>query len=54
MPPRDEKALAEAILLLLNDAALGHTLSHNAREDVVLRFDTRRCVDQLMLSLDEL
>jgi len=54
VPPRDEKALAEAVLLLLNDAALRLTLSHNAREDVVLRFDSSRCIDQLMHSLDEL
>jgi glycosyltransferase involved in cell wall biosynthesis len=54
IPPRDEKALAEAIVLLLRDSTLRKTLSEHARYDALTRFDTTRCVDQLVLSLDAL
>jgi glycosyltransferase involved in cell wall biosynthesis len=54
VPPRDEKALAEAIVLLLEDASLRISLSRRARRDAMRRFDTSRCVDELVLSLDSL
>jgi D-inositol-3-phosphate glycosyltransferase len=54
IPPRDEKALAEAIDLLLTDSSLRKTLAAHARRDALTRFDTTRCVDQLVLSLDAL
>jgi D-inositol-3-phosphate glycosyltransferase len=54
IPPRDERALAEAILLLLKDHRLRVTLSHRARTHVIRRFEFKRCVDQLILSLDSL
>jgi D-inositol-3-phosphate glycosyltransferase len=54
VPPRDEKALAEAIVLLLEDASLRNTLSRHARRDAMRRFDSSRCVDELVLSLDSL
>jgi glycogen synthase len=54
VPPRDEKALAEAIVLLLKDRSLRATLSHSARSHIVQRFELTRCVDQLVLSLDSL
>jgi glycosyltransferase involved in cell wall biosynthesis len=54
VPPKDEKALAEAIMLLLEDASLRTTLSRRARRDAMRRFDASRCVDELVLSLDSL
>ena len=54
IPPRDEKALAEAIDLLLKDSSLSQTLSVRARLEAQTRFDTNHCVDQLVLSLDSL
>ncbi|HTY37241.1 MAG TPA: glycosyltransferase family 4 protein [Bacteroidota bacterium] len=54
VPPRDEKALAEAIDLLLSDSSLRKALSARARLEALSRFDTNRCVDQLVLSLDSL
>jgi len=54
IPPRDEKALADAINMLLDDPSLRISLSRHARQDVLLRFDSRRCVDQLVYSLDSL
>jgi len=54
VPPRDEKALAEAIDLLLRDSSLRKALSARARLEALSRFDTNRCVDQLVLSLDSL
>ena len=54
VPPRDEKALAEAILLLLENSSLRRSLSKRARADVLKRFDSTHCVDQLVLSLDSL
>jgi D-inositol-3-phosphate glycosyltransferase len=54
IPPRDEKALGEAIILLLEDSSLRASLAKRAREHVLERFDSSRCVDQLVLSLDSL
>lgn len=54
IPPRDEKSLADAIILLLDDPSLRNSLSQHAREDVLRRFDSNRCVDQLVYSLDSL
>jgi D-inositol-3-phosphate glycosyltransferase len=54
IPPRDEKALAEAISLLLKNSSLRKTLSTYARRDALTRFDATLCVDQLVLSLDAL
>jgi glycosyltransferase involved in cell wall biosynthesis len=54
VPPRDEKALAEAIVLLLKNSSLRRSLSKRARSNAVKRFDASRCVDQLVLSLDSL
>jgi glycosyltransferase involved in cell wall biosynthesis len=54
IPPRDEKSLADAINLLLDDPSLRNTLSRRARQDVIRRFDSNRCVDQLVHSLDSL
>ena len=54
IPPREEKALADAINMLLDDPSLRISLSRHARQDVLLRFDSRRCVDQLVYSLDSL
>ena len=54
VPPRDERALATAIALLLKNSTLRVSLSRHAREDAQKRFDASRCVDQLVLSLDSL
>lgn len=54
IPPRDENALAEAIILLLKDSSLRKSLSTHARRDALTRFDATFCVDQLVLSLDSL
>jgi glycosyltransferase involved in cell wall biosynthesis len=54
VPPRDEKALATAITLLLKNTTLRVSLSRHAREGAQKRFDASRCVDQLVLSLDSL
>jgi D-inositol-3-phosphate glycosyltransferase len=54
IPPRDERALAEAIVLLLKDPSLRKSMSRHARRDALTRFDVSRCVDQLVLSLDSL
>lgn len=54
IPPRDEKALAEAIVLLLENSSLRMSLSEHARRDALERFESSRCVDQLVLSLDSL
>jgi glycosyltransferase involved in cell wall biosynthesis len=54
VPPRDERALATAIALLLKNATLRVSLSRHAREDARKRFDASHCVDQLVLSLDSL
>jgi D-inositol-3-phosphate glycosyltransferase len=54
IPPRDERALAEAIIRLLKDSSLRAFLSQHARWDALERFDTLRCVDQLVVSLDSL
>lgn len=54
VPPRDEKALADAIVLLLEDASLRTTLSRRARRDALRKFDASHCVDELVLSLDSL
>jgi glycosyltransferase involved in cell wall biosynthesis len=54
IPPRDAKALAEAIALLLKDSSLRKTLSTFARRDALSRFDATLCVDQLVHSLDGL
>ncbi len=54
VPPRDEKALATAISLLLENPTLRISLSRQAREDAQKRFDESHCVDQLVLSLDSL
>jgi glycosyltransferase involved in cell wall biosynthesis len=54
IPPRDAKALAEAITLLLKDSSLRKSLSTYARRDALSRFDATLCIDQLVLSLDAL
>jgi len=54
IPPRDEKSLADAINLLLDDPSLRTSLSRRARQEVLHRFDSNRCVDQLVYSLDAL
>ena len=54
IPPRDERALADAIVLLLKNASLRNSISKHARRDALVRFDASRCVDQLVLSLDSL
>ncbi|MCX6145060.1 MAG: glycosyltransferase family 4 protein [Ignavibacteriales bacterium] len=54
VPPRDERALATAIALLLKNSSLRISLSRHAREDAQKRFDATHCVDQLVLSLDSL
>ena len=54
IPPRDERALAEAIVLLLKNSSLRSLLSKHARRDALTRFDASRCIDQLVLSLDAL
>ena len=54
VPPRDEHALAEAIGLLLKDCSLRARLSQRARRAANSRFNTYRCVDQLVLSLDSI
>ena len=54
IPPRDEKAVADAVLLLLKDAALRNSLSKHARIDALEHFDASHCVDQLVVSLDSL
>jgi glycosyltransferase involved in cell wall biosynthesis len=54
VPPRDERALATAIALLLKNSTLRLSLSRHAREGAQKRFDASRCVDQLVLSLDSL
>ncbi len=54
IPPRDERALAMAVVRMLKDASLRDLLSKRARLEALKRFDTRHCVDQLVLSLDSL
>jgi D-inositol-3-phosphate glycosyltransferase len=54
IPPRDERALADAIILLLNNSSLRKSISKHARRDALIRFDVTHCVDQLVLSLDSL
>jgi glycosyltransferase involved in cell wall biosynthesis len=54
IPPRDEKALAEAITRLLRDSSLRKSLSTFARRDALSRFDATRCFDQLVVSLEAL
>jgi glycosyltransferase involved in cell wall biosynthesis len=54
VPPRDEKALADAVVRLLGDASLRRSFSEQARKDAVERFDSARCIDQLVRSLDAL
>ncbi len=47
VPPRDENALAEAILTLLNDENYSRTLGVNARKTVVEKFDWRKLALQI-------
>jgi glycosyltransferase involved in cell wall biosynthesis len=54
VPPKDEKALASAIGLLLKDSGLRTFLSRHARQHAKKEFDESRCVDRLVLSLDSL
>jgi D-inositol-3-phosphate glycosyltransferase len=54
IPPRDERALADAVLLLLQDSALRISLSKHARLDALEHFEASHCVDQLVVSLDSL
>jgi D-inositol-3-phosphate glycosyltransferase len=54
IPPRDEKAVADAVLLLLQDSALRTSLSKHARLDTLEHFEASHCVDQLVVSLDSL
>lgn len=54
VPPRDEKALSRAINKLLDDPSLRKAMSRLARQDVLRRFDAKKCVDQLVVSLDSL
>lgn len=54
VPPRDEQALADALLKLLKDQRLRSFFSSEAHADALKRFDVARCVDQLVNSLDAL
>jgi D-inositol-3-phosphate glycosyltransferase len=54
VPPRDERAIARAIALLLKDSRLRTSLSRHARQHAKKVFDASRCVDQLVVSLDSL
>jgi glycosyltransferase involved in cell wall biosynthesis len=54
VPPRDEKALADAIVRILKDPSLQSSFSNQARKDALERFDAARCVDQLVRLLDAL
>jgi glycosyltransferase involved in cell wall biosynthesis len=54
IPPRDERALAMAVVRMLKDASLRDLLSKRARQEALKRFDARHSVDQLVLSLDSL
>jgi glycosyltransferase involved in cell wall biosynthesis len=46
VPPKDEKALAEAILQLYHDPSLKQTLGRGARAHIEQRLNTRRTVDE--------
>jgi glycosyltransferase involved in cell wall biosynthesis len=54
IPPRDEGALADAIVRVLKDDSLRRDLSEQARRDALERFDSARCVDRLVQTLDSL
>ena len=54
IPPRDERALADSIVRLLGDASLRRKFSKQARRDALERFDSARCVDRLVQTLDSL
>jgi glycosyltransferase involved in cell wall biosynthesis len=54
IPPRDEEALADAIVRVLKDASLRKSFSDQARRDAIERFDSARCVDRLVQLLDSL
>ena len=51
--PRDDRALAEAILMLLDDEALRSRMGTAARARVLDKFDTRVTTAQLVDVLDE-
>jgi D-inositol-3-phosphate glycosyltransferase len=52
--PQDVQALAEALDTLIKNPETRSFFSLNARAEAVRRFDTVRCVDQLITSLDGL
>jgi D-inositol-3-phosphate glycosyltransferase len=54
IPPRNEQALADALLRLIKDDNLRSSFSLQARTDALKRFDIAICIDQLVVSLDAL
>jgi D-inositol-3-phosphate glycosyltransferase len=54
IPPRNEQALADALLRLIKDDDLRSSFSSEARKDALKRFNIARCIDQLVVSLDAL
>ncbi|MBM4161474.1 MAG: glycosyltransferase family 4 protein [Ignavibacteria bacterium] len=54
VPPRDHEALADAMVTLLRNPELRASLSKQARAQVLERFDSSRCLDHLVASLDAL
>jgi glycosyltransferase involved in cell wall biosynthesis len=54
VPPRDARALAAAIEMLLGDPARRAEMGRKARARVLLRFSLRRVVDATLATFDEL
>jgi len=54
VPPRNEQALADAILRLLKNRHLQSSFSLRARADALKRFDVAQCIDQLVISINTL
>lgn len=53
VPPNDEKALAEAMIKLIEDHSLRKTLGHNARKKVKERFDIDKNIVQYVALFEE-